>query len=293
MGRFRLAALALALGAIAAPARAGNAPTYSYQNIDVPGAVVSQATGINSSGTIIGMWGTSNDSIHATAPLHGFVREKGVYATIDRPGTDWTYPQDLTDSGTIVGYSGPFDQAGFALGPIHGFRLDGDGFTDLSRPNYGVTFVTDTNDQGRAIGFAVDGVGAANAFSVYRGEFTSIQYPGAQSTYSAAINEPGSIWVGALGMSHELRKGVYAPVTYPGIVPGVWGANNAGDLVGEYRDAGNVPHGFAIVRGGLVEISVPGSDQTVPLAINERGDIVGEYLTGGTGLWHAFLATAH
>jgi uncharacterized membrane protein len=65
--------------------------------------------------------------------------------------------------------------------------------------------------------------------------------------------------------------------------------NDRTQVVGQYIDAGAIPdaqgrlpagavHGFVWHRGEVTIIDVPGSPLTQPLAINDRGDIVGAYL---------------
>jgi uncharacterized membrane protein len=58
------------------------------------------------------------------------------------------------------------------------------------------------------------------------------------------------------------------------------GINDKGQVVGEYRDAG-LYHGFIYDTGVFTTFDVPfsGVAETAPLAINNRGQIVGVYLT--------------
>ena len=64
--------------------------------------------------------------------------------------------------------------------------------------------------------------------------------------------------------------------------------------MGTYRDANNKRHGFTWRKGAFVNlfINVPGDDPvlgTVALGINDRGQIVGDYVDAKHGNRHGFL----
>ena len=85
------------------------------------------------------------------------------------------------------------------------------------------------------------------------------------------------------------RHGRYRSVDVPGAqITLATALNDRTEVVGQYIDAGAVPdaqgrlpagtvHGFLWHRGEVTIIDVPGSPLTQPLAINDRGDIVGAY----------------
>jgi hypothetical protein len=69
------------------------------------------------------------------------------------------------------------------------------------------------------------------------------------------------------------------------------GVNDSGQIVGLYRDAANVPHGFFRHSDGTYErIDYPGATFTNASSINDRGDIVGRW-TDAAGLNHGYLMT--
>jgi uncharacterized membrane protein len=78
----------------------------------------------------------------------------------------------------------------------------------------------------------------------------------------------------------------YASVDFPNAVrTRAWGINPGGVIVGDYRDASNVSHGFVLSGGHYITVDVPGSvlglTGTLPTnlrAINPGGDIVGFYI---------------
>src|SRR5215467_646140 len=72
---------------------------YSFTTIDVPGAINTQAFGINDSGQIVGFF---DDALGG----HGFVLDTGGnFTTIDVPGASSTRAFGINDSGQIVGIS--------------------------------------------------------------------------------------------------------------------------------------------------------------------------------------------
>jgi hypothetical protein len=64
--------------------------------------------------------------------------------------------------------------------------------------------------------------------------------------------------------------------------------NNAGDIIGEYRDNASVHHGFLLSDNQFSTIDFPGARETFAQAINVGGDIVGRYIDAG-GMLHGFL----
>jgi len=67
-----------------------------YTSIDVPGADLTVAFGINDAGQIVGFYGGSTGN-------HGFLLSGGVYTSIDVPGAVETYAAGINDAGQVVG----------------------------------------------------------------------------------------------------------------------------------------------------------------------------------------------
>jgi uncharacterized membrane protein len=91
-----------------------------------------------------------------------------------------------------------------------------------------------------------------------------------------------------------LSKGVLTPLEdVPGAASTAYfGANNGGELVGLYSDAGaGVPplHGFLRdKRGRFTRFDPPGASLTFPFSVNDRGQVVGSYIDAG-GAGHGFV----
>jgi probable HAF family extracellular repeat protein len=68
----------------------------------------------------------------------------------------------------------------------------------------------------------------------------------------------------------------FTSVEFPGVPnTGVFGLNNLGDIVGRYRGADNVRHGFIRHKGVFTTIDYPGAAHTYLISINDLGQILG------------------
>lgn len=69
----------------------------------------------------------------------------------------------------------------------------------------------------------------------------------------------------------------FTTVEYPGSPDTViYGINNLGDIVGRYRDADGIRHGFVRHKGAFKTVDYPGANLTRLLGINDWGQIVGD-----------------
>jgi probable HAF family extracellular repeat protein len=96
--------------------------SYTFETIDVPGARVTQALGINETGQIVGHF---YDAIEG----HGFLKNGTTFTTIDVPGAPGTWALGINETGQIVGYF----HSGVPETP-HGFVTDGTTFTTIDAP---------------------------------------------------------------------------------------------------------------------------------------------------------------
>ena len=72
----------------------------AYTTLNVPGAMQTQARGINDFGQISGMYATNFSS---SFPRHGFLFSSGQYSSLDVPGSIETIAEKLNNPGQIVG----------------------------------------------------------------------------------------------------------------------------------------------------------------------------------------------
>jgi len=155
-------------------------------NVAVPGADLTEATGINDAGHVVG------DYRGADGVFHGFLFANGAFTTF---GTDLG-AHDINNAEQIVGC--------YAL-CSHGFLYDGSTFTSIDVPGAVVTQATGINDFGQIVGTYYDGT-TLHGF-VYDGTtFTPVDAPGAFLTTVNRINNNGAI------------VGFYEVQTSPGVI---------------------------------------------------------------------------
>jgi probable HAF family extracellular repeat protein len=111
--------------------------TFTF--IDVPGATVTAAYGINARGQIVGDY-------YVNPPVtHGFLDSGGSFTPIDVPGVSTTQAFGINASGQIVGTV--FD------GTTHGFLYSGASFTPIDGPDATYTYAYGINTSGQIVGY--------------------------------------------------------------------------------------------------------------------------------------------
>jgi uncharacterized membrane protein len=270
-------------------ATAAFALAETYMPIDFPGAIVTDASGINSTGEIVGTY-TEADNVG-----HGFRLDNGVFSTIDYPGAINTAAIAVNARGDIAGFF--LDSANH----WHGFVLsDGRYFVqDYPGATTG-TFTLGIGANGTLVGefktgqaFGVLGF----AWIMRHGQYTQLIPPGSASAFATSVNARGDV-IGRLidtagGQDAWAldKDGTYHVFKFPGaILTNARGINSKGWVVGVYRSGVN--HGFVLPPNdfsNFVTIDFPGAVATRALGINSCGDVVGTYgsVAGGTG--HGFL----
>jgi uncharacterized membrane protein len=198
---------------------------------------------------------------------------------IPSPPGSQTQPADLNDKGAIVGtlVSGSFTGFLFSQGVFTHFRFPG---SLTTRPS-------DINNHSVIVGsFTLASNGRSHPFMVRNGVFTEIKLPGFPNAdaNAAGINDLGDITgvVTANGVfqSYLLHQGKVTLISFPGAVGGTFARsiNNAGVIVGFFRTGPeSTAHvgGFTWKNGVFTTIEVPGSNDTFPSKINDKGVIVG------------------
>ncbi|MEK7405063.1 MAG: hypothetical protein AAB225_08145, partial [Acidobacteriota bacterium] len=70
----------------------------------------------------------------------------------------------------------------------------------------------------------------------------------------------------------------FGVIDYPGSRGTLaFGINDAGDVVGHYRDERNLWHGLLLKAGRFTTVDFPGADQTLVYGLNSSGDMTGMY----------------
>lgn len=239
----------MALGLVLGILPAVQALSYTFDEIDFPGASSTRVIGINNAGQIVGEY--EDDS----GVLHGFLLDEDL---------------KFLERRRMVG------------GVIHGFVLDEDSFTTIDFPDAVETKAFGINNAGQIVGFYKDSSGDVHGFLLDSGTFSSIDFPGATAESQAfGINNAGQI----VGQYDEksgflLDNGSFTTTDFPDADESeALDINNAGQIVGFYR-VGRVVHGFLLENGSFTTIDFPGAFATGSVGINDDSVIVGGYFDG-------------
>jgi hypothetical protein len=105
-------------------------PSFTYTQIDIPGALSTTASGINAQGAVVGAF---VDSLGQ----HGFLLNDDGVTVIDYPGAGATQARGINGRGDIVGTHQGLNlhTPGFG-GDIHGFLLHAGDFTAVDYPGH-------------------------------------------------------------------------------------------------------------------------------------------------------------
>jgi probable HAF family extracellular repeat protein len=223
----------------------------SFTTIDVPNATLTNVSGINNAGQIVGTYGF----------FHGFLYSGGSFSTIDVPMSAGTNARGINNAGQIVGtyFGGP-----------HGFLYSGGSFATIDVPNaFPGSTASGINDAGQIVGDYTDASGR-------HGSFTAIDDPNAfpgplgLGTVATGINNAGQIvgfyydrvllpGGGATSRPHGFlySGGSFTTIDVSNAIASsimVFGINDAGQIVGNYSDASFGAHSFLATPVGT---SVP------------------------------------
>jgi uncharacterized membrane protein len=234
-------------------------------------------------------------SIHAISLFAGLASvafaSSFTFTALDAPGANGvTSAYGINDAGQIVGYSGCSSNFSGSCG----FLWSGGMFSTISDPSGFVTEATGINDAGEIVGSA-----SVGGFLDNGGTFTAITSPSFPSVEPRGINIAGEI-VGTnngsgSGSSFLDDGGTFTAINDPlanGLTTQAFGINDAGQIVGSYRDSSGVFHGFLDVGGTFTTITDPlATTFTVAYGINDAGAIVGYYDGGPLGFPQGFLDT--
>jgi probable HAF family extracellular repeat protein len=162
--------------------------------LDPPGAVSSQAVGINNRGQVVGEYRD------AAGTYHGYLWERGRFTTIDRPGAAATSLRAINDRGQILGAYA--DDLSMRPDTFHGFVLDRGRVRTFDAPAGTLMLPSDLNSRGQIAGSTLTDVATlagARGFLLAKGAggpFTPIDVPGAPRNLVFGLNDRGQL-VGA------------------------------------------------------------------------------------------------
>jgi len=301
----------------------------NYTTIDVPGAVGTQAFGINNKGTVVGWWFEPNnvDSCPSTGICyHGYLRDKdGNFTYFDVPGAAPYQPPASSPPLVVI----PLPLSINLSGTVTGSYVDGGGMphcfvrsvdgtiTNLHDPDGGVSSIGDTNGinkEGAISGGYNTADGVIHGFvRDPDGTVTTFDGPGAGNimnygSVGESINDAGTI----PGVSQD-NNGVYhAWIRYSdgtfvppfdvtgagtGLLQGTLAlaTNLAGDTAGIYYDVNGAGHGFVRSKQGKItkfDVSGQGAGSGQGLTATNSinaGGAVVGWYVDSNGAFHGFI----
>lgn len=274
---------------------ADHQPAFEFTSFDFPLALHTEASGINPSGDVVGIYADS------ARVVHGFLRRNGTFSSIDYPMAPGDPPVIRTQTGGINPQGdivGAYRLAGEPGYVWHSFLLTRHGeFRNIDVPGWFGTVAT---------GILPDGtiVGCVHNTNMNTTMYGFVRDPDGEISVAA---DSGTMNLGATP-DHRIIVGRYVDVSVPpaqhfGFVRDenglnlfrvpessftqAWGANARGDVVGYFVKEGLV-RGFLKEGNEFTTISYPDAGETYALGINASGDIVGGALDGTHE--HAFVA---
>jgi len=280
MRRFTcVAAIAVCTGAMYA-SLAGAERQLVFTTLEYPGALLTNAQGINARGDVVGIY-TDTAGLN-----HGFLWRRGEFSSIDVPGARVTAARGIGPNGEIVG---TYQRVGESGGiPAHGFLLTTKGeFLSMDFPGHTNTIPQRILADGSVLGCYHDAdlMGSMHGMMISRDGVAEL--PEGMSMHNGATPD-GKLIVGLYTDMMDGRNkgylyegGTLTPLEVPGSTStAAWDINPAGVVVGVFND-GTGAHGFAFDGVQFTRINVPGATATRVFGINAGGDIVGNYVRGG------------
>ncbi|MGK2963782.1 MAG: hypothetical protein ACSLFK_16800 [Gemmatimonadaceae bacterium] len=267
------------------------ASIYSFQTIEVDGARLTAAWGINAGGEIVGYY-VDSDYVY-----HGFLWRDGTFTSIDYPGAAGTDVRGIGPGGEIVGTYWLAGEPGVAN---HAFRMSKKGeFTAVSYPGHTYMIAQRVLPDGAILGCRHD----TDFSSTMRGVTMSKKGNEEVSLYASMNNGATPDLKHVVGMyrnqaanrteAYTIDNGVITPFFFAGsTMTNAWDVNASGQIVGVYQN-GSGSHGYVLTNrdfANVVTLDVPGASATRAFGINSRGDVVGSFTVAGKT--YGFLARA-
>jgi probable HAF family extracellular repeat protein len=133
----------LSVSALLSTLVAAQDASYTFITFDVPGAIHTEAHGINETGQIVGWFQDATG-------VYGFLKDGTTFTTIDVPGARETQAFGINTAGQIVGVF--TDTTGLR----HGFLKDGTTFSTIDVPGSMSRGVFGINETGQIVGYSSD-----------------------------------------------------------------------------------------------------------------------------------------
>jgi len=265
------------------------APNGAITLLSVPVSSESRAVDINDQGWISGWYQIGG---HISAFL---LSPSGTLATYSVAGAPTTYPGAANASGAVAGSW--VDRKG----DNHGFVREPDGTIKTFDPPVSTyTSASGIDDKGEIFGYILDssrvGYGYVRSPS---GKFTFFDPPKSNDTLTYAMTQrgvaAGSFLSSTANRTEGFVRSISGAIATFALTPpdteesSTYGVNNGGDTTGYFIDVSGVWQLFVHAAGGGAKGYSPfGASQATGTAINDKGVVVGNYLTKSS---HGFIGT--
>lgn len=259
----------------------------TFTTVDVPGAGVTNVSGINTNGDMVGWYSQADNT-----PASGFLLSGGNFTFLNYPSAYETVARSINDSGVIAGYAGILHDAAYV-----GFTYTEGTFTKVRVGNSGYNYAEGIDNLGDIVG-GYGNIGSNNGFEEAGTKFRNVTPPGNwNAVLATGVNNLGQI-VGATTAASTsgffYTKGKFQTIAVPGSngTTSPMGINDAGIVIGSYFGCSTSCgyHGFALLKGKYLSFDYPGSVTTFALGINSLGQIVGCYSLSD-GITHGYVTS--
>ena len=162
----------------------------NFTAIDFPGAENTFAIKVTPTDQVVGCYHHQGSDFAASGggTMHGYVYQNGAYQSFSVSGT---MHNGIAQHGRIIAgvwFPTPAE--------FHAYKVEDEDYALLDLPSYVKwSDARDINRSGEIVGFLVDSANKTHGFLFRKGEFTTIDFPGADvvSTQARGINPQGDI----------------------------------------------------------------------------------------------------
>ena len=204
-----------------------------------------------------------------------------------------TQPTSINSLGQVAGFEGSFS--------VHGFIRDSTGaVTTFDAPGSTLTYPNGINDSGDVTGEFIDPSNVQHGFvRDSAGMITPFDPPNSTYTSATAINSAGQItgfYSDQNNLTHGfLRDSSGAITSFDASSDSTQTIPHAINATGQITGYYLASHSIGFIRqpsGALATFNVPGASGTQGLAINQAGQIAGNYVDANDNQMHGFLRLA-
>ena len=317
--------LVLTVVSLATPSHA----QFTYAAVNVPGAVSTQARGINSGGEVVGFYKTAacaDSNIQVpNCPTKGFKLVNGSYIKLMVPGSVSTAIMGVNDLGDLVGFYSKM-QTGCSLPVSHGFiwyhtnvvkTIDAPGTpvcpaTEPGGSGGPITVAMGINKAGTVVGGVwATGQGGTfpdQGFVWVNGTFSTMDPENAPTTNPCCWSVNGIANSGAI--TGEVFQADFFMAWFKQAADEDFYQFSGSDTVGTGVDSNTDVAGYGTSTGGFfakhielnegtndatevhpgfITVQFPGAGQTFPMGMNELHWLAGAY-NDSTGVTRGFIA---